>query len=241
MTERTAALLVIGDEILSGRTEDKNINFIAKYLNDGGIELKEVRVIGDEKYEIIKSVNGLRKKYDYLFTTGGIGPTHDDITAEAVAKAFKVELRKNKKAFDIMEKYYFMSNIDFTQERQKMTMMPKGAKLIDNAVSVAPGFSIGNVYVMAGVPKIMQAMMKEIMPKLKTGKKIYEESIECKKPEGEIARKLGEIQKKYKEVSIGSYPKFTPEKEIKYSTEIVVRGTDEKQVNMVAGEIIKNL
>ena len=158
----SAGIIIIGDEILSGRTKDTNINWIANELNQMGINLKEARVIEDDKKTIINTVLEFSKKFTYVFTSGGIGPTHDDITTESIAAAFKVDLEKNKIAMNLLKKHYEKSNIDFNEARQKMAIIPKGALLIDNPVSVAPGFNIRNVYVFAGIPKIMQSMFHSI-------------------------------------------------------------------------------
>ena len=218
----TAAFLVIGDEILSGRTKDKNIGFLADYLTALGIDLKEVRIVPDEKPEIIGAVNALRARYDYVFTSGGIGPTHDDITAESIADAFGVALNLDPRAVAIMEPHYPPGQ--FTPARQRMARIPEGADLIENKVSKAPGFRIENVHVMAGVPSIMQAMMDALAPTLKTGKKMLSETVAVDMPESRIAERLAAIQDAHPQTLIGSYPRAT---DGKFTTQIVIRSRDE--------------
>ncbi|WP_420414677.1 competence/damage-inducible protein A [Roseibium sp.] len=218
----TAAFLVIGDEILSGRTKDKNIGFLADYLTALGIDLNEVRIVPDIKSEIVDALNALRAKYTYVFTSGGIGPTHDDITADSVAAAFDVPLNLDPRAVAIMEKHYPPGQ--FTAARQRMARIPEGADLIENKVSKAPGFRIGNVHVMAGVPAIMQAMMDAIAPSLKTGKKMLSETVDAQMPESRIAEQLATIQDTHPQTLIGSYPKAI---DGKFTTQIVIRSRDE--------------
>ncbi|WP_299481281.1 molybdopterin-binding protein [uncultured Roseibium sp.] len=218
----TAAFLVIGDEILSGRTKDKNIGFVADYMTSLGIDLKEVRVVPDERDEIVLAVNALRSKYDYVFTSGGIGPTHDDITAESVAAAFDVPLNLDPRAVALLETHYAPGQ--FTPARQRMARIPEGADLIENKVSKAPGFRIENVHVMAGVPSIMQAMMDAISPTLKTGKKMLSETVAADMPESRIADRLAAIQEAHPETLIGSYPNAS---DGKFTTQIVIRSRDE--------------
>ncbi|TYC65356.1 competence/damage-inducible protein A [Stappia sp. BW2] len=218
----TAAFLVIGDEILSGRTKDKNIGFLADYLTALGIDLKEVRIVPDETPEIVSAVNALRARYDYVFTSGGIGPTHDDITAESIAEAFGVPLNLDPRAVAIMEPHYPPGQ--FTPARQRMARIPEGADLIENKVSKAPGFRIENVHVMAGVPSIMQAMMDALAPDLKTGKKMLSETVAADMPESRIAERLAAIQDAHPQTLIGSYPRAT---DGKFSTQIVIRSRDE--------------
>src|SRR5579862_3103723 len=202
----TAAVLVIGDEILSGRTKDKNIGYIAEYLTNIGIDLKEVRVVPDEEPEIIAAVNALRARYTYVFTTGGIGPTHDDITAECVAKAFGVAIDYHPRAVEIMQARVALTGGVMNEARMRMTRVPVGGELVLNKISGAPGFRIGNVIVMAGVPNIMQAMLDFVAPKLKTGAKMLSESVRADCREGDIGTELGEIARKHPDVVIGSYP-----------------------------------
>tara|TARA_X000000368_G_scaffold187728_1_gene148075 strand:+ start:713 stop:1426 length:714 start_codon:yes stop_codon:yes gene_type:complete len=216
-----ASLIIIGNEILSGRTQDKNLSYLATWLNEIGIQLSEVRVIRDEEDEIIDTVNLLRRKYNYVFTTGGIGPTHDDITSESIAKAFNVDLEINPQALAILKEYY--KDSDLTEARMKMTQIPKGAILVENPVSKAPGFKIENVFVMAGIPTIMQGMLEGAKIHLSGGKPMISESIDAFLPESFIAKELSSLQDKFKDVEIGSYP-FV--KDGKYGTSLVMRSTD---------------
>jgi len=206
----TACLLVIGNEVLSGRTQDANIKFLASRLGQVGIPLREVRVIPDVQQTIIATVNEVRAKFDHVFTTGGIGPTHDDITSECVAAAFGVPWEKHPEAWRRMEEAYANARggpTEFNAARQRMATMPRGATLIDNTVSVAPGFTIGNVHVMAGVPRIMQAMMDVLVPTLEGGPPIASRAVHViGLPEGTIAEGLGNIQARFPAVDIGSYP-----------------------------------
>jgi molybdenum cofactor synthesis domain-containing protein len=220
----TAAVLVIGDEILSGRTKDKNIGYIAEYLTTIGIDLKEVRVVPDEEPEIITALNALRNRYTYVFTTGGIGPTHDDITADCVAKAFGVSIDVDPRAYAIMNERFKAMGTEMNEARLRMTRIPAGADLVLNKVSAAPGFWIGNVIVMAGVPSIMQAMLDEAAPKLKTGVKMMSESVRADAREGDIGTELGQIAKAHPDVIIGSYP-FQDEKRGP-NTNVVIRSRD---------------
>ena len=228
----TAAFLVIGDEILSGRTKDKNIGFVADYLTSLGIDLKEVRIVPDEQGEIVGAVNDLRAKYDYVFTSGGIGPTHDDITAESIAAAFGVPLNLDPRAVAIMEKHYAAGQ--FTPARQRMARIPEGADLILNKVSKAPGFKIGNVHVMAGIPSIMQAMMDAIAPTLATGKKMLSETVAADMPESRIAERLAAIQDAHPQTLIGSYPQAS---EGKFTTQIVIRSRDRAVLDAAARDV----
>src|SRR3954447_17007448 len=182
----TAALLVIGDEILSGRTKDKNIGYIAEYLTNIGIDLKEVRVVADDEQAIVEALNALRRRYSYVFTTGGIGPTHDDITADCVAKAFGVPIDVDPRALAIMQERLAATGTEMNEARLRMTRIPKGGDFVLNKVSGAPGIWIDNVIVMAGVPSIMQAMLDEVAPKLKTGVRILAETIRADAREGDI-------------------------------------------------------
>lgn len=216
----TAAMLVIGDEILSGRTQDKNVSHVALKLVEHGIQLLEVRIIPDITQEIVDAVNHLRAKYDYVFTSGGIGPTHDDITADAIAAAFNVQIDHHPEAMAILTRHYETSGIEFNDARKRMARIPDGADLIDNPVSKAPGFRMENVFVMAGVPMIMQAMMESILPMLTGGAKMLTRTIGASLPEGKVAKDLGELQNKFPNVSIGSYPYF---KQGQVGTNLVLR------------------
>ena len=206
MSSFTAGIIVIGDEILSGRTQDSNSNFIAKNLLNEGIKLEEVVVIKDDKKTIIDRVINYSEKYSYVFTTGGIGPTHDDITSESISEAFNLEYQVNKDAFKILDNYYPKG--EFNESRQRMAMMPNGSELILNPMTAAPGFNIKNVYVLPGVPEIMQIMFLELIKKLKKGKPKLVITINTNLYESKIAFFLKDIQNKYKDSSIGSYPYF---------------------------------
>ena len=225
----TAAILVIGDEILSGRTKDKNIGYIAEYLTAIGIDLKEVRVVSDDETAIVTALNALRAAYAYVFTTGGIGPTHDDITAECVAKAFGVSIDYHPEAMRIISERAARMGAEMNEARKRMARIPAGASLVENKVSGAPGFRIDNVTVMAGVPSIMQAMLDAVAPTLKTGVKMLSESIRADLREGDVGSELGEIAKANPDVSIGSYPFF--DDKLGPNTNIVVRGRDQAKLS----------
>ncbi len=220
----TAGLLVIGDEILSGRTKDKNIGYLAEYLTGIGIELKEVRVVADSEPAVVEALNALRHRYTYVFTTGGIGPTHDDITADAVAKAFGVPVHHDPRAVEILQARLAATGSTMNEARMRMTRMPAGAELVLNKVSAAPGFRIGNVIVMAGVPTIMQAMLDEVAPKLRTGVKVASETVRADAREGDIGTELGEVASAHPEVMIGSYPFF--DETLGPNTNVVLRSRD---------------
>jgi molybdenum cofactor synthesis domain-containing protein len=202
----TAALVVTGEEILSGHTRDENIFHIALYLTEIGIDLREVRVVRDAEAEIIAAVNELRARYTYVFTTGGIGPTHDDVTTEAIAKAFGVEAVIDPRAVHAMRKGY--RGAELTPARLRMARIPQGAELIDNPVSRAPGFMIGNVIVMAGIPRIMQVMLDAVAPRLMKGRPMLARSVRIDAPEGDVATGLAAVQSAHPDVQIGSYPFF---------------------------------
>jgi molybdenum cofactor synthesis domain-containing protein len=224
----TAALLVIGDEILSGRTKDKNIGYIADYLTAVGIDLTEVRIVGDEESAIVDALNALRKRYTYVFTTGGIGPTHDDITADCVAKAFGVPIDVDPRALAIMQERLAATGGEMNEARLRMTRIPKGADLVPNKISGAPGIWIENVIVMAGVPSIMQAMLDEVVAKLKTGAKMVSETIRADAREGDIGTELGAIATTHPQVAIGSYPFFDPQHGP--NTNVVLRSRDAEKL-----------
>ena len=222
----TAAVLVIGDEILSGRTKDRNTGYIAEYLTNIGIELREARVVPDVEEEIVAALNALRSRYTYVFTTGGIGPTHDDITADSIAKAFGVTIDEDPRALAMMMERYQPG--DLTAARRRMARIPAGADLIENPISKAPGFRIGNVFVMAGVPNIMQAMFDSAAAGLETGVKIIAETIEAGGiPEGRYGTALAEIAAAHPGVTVGSYPSFA---DGRFRNQIVVRGKDEGKI-----------
>lgn len=230
----TAALLVIGGEILSGRTKDKNIGYIAEYLTAMGIDLKEVRVVPDDEGEIIAAINALRAKFTYLLTTGGIGPTHDDITADCVAKALGVEISHDPRAVAMLRERY-VNPEDLNEARLRMARIPHGSTLIANSISKAPGFMCGNVIVMAGVPAIMQVMLDEIAPSLAKGRVMASLSVDAGGlPEGAYAAALGAIQKGHEGVIIGSYPHFDG---VKFANQIVLRSRDEALLQKVRGEV----
>jgi molybdenum cofactor synthesis domain-containing protein len=228
----TAAVLVIGDEILSGRTKDQNIGHIAERLTEIGIDLREVRVVPDDEPVIVDALNALRSRYTYVFTTGGIGPTHDDITADAVAKAFGVGIDHDPRAVALLSEIFPAASLN--EARMRMARLPDGSDLIVNTVSKAPGFRIGNVHVMAGVPKIMHAMLDEVLPTLRTGPKVLSETILANAKEGEIGTPLGAIQATYPSASIGSYP-F--QNEAGYNTNIVVRSRDPEVLAQAASDV----
>jgi molybdenum cofactor synthesis domain-containing protein len=221
----TACVIIIGNEILSGRTQDSNLAWLAKTLNETGIKLREARVVADAPEAIIAAVNACRAQYDYVFTTGGIGPTHDDITSECIARAFGVAYTRNAEALELLTRYYGQDKLN--EARLKMCDMPAGATLIHNPVSAAPGYIIGNVYVMAGVPSIMRAMFDSIRHTLKGGRPVQSITVSTYLAEGLIAQRLGEIQKSFPEVDIGSYP-FV--RDGKLGTSLVARHEDAVQL-----------
>jgi molybdenum cofactor synthesis domain-containing protein len=224
----TAGLLVIGDEILSGRTKDKNIGYVADYLTASGIDLKEVRVVSDDETAIVAALNALRNTYDYVFTTGGIGPTHDDITADCVAKAFGVSIDYHPEAVAILKERMAKIGGELNEARLRMARIPAGAELVANKVSGAPGFWIDNVIVMAGVPAVMQTMLDEVAPKLKTGAKLLSVTIRADAKEGDVGTELGAIAKAHPETLIGSYPFF--DEKLGPNTNIVVRARDPEKL-----------
>lgn len=219
----TAALMVIGDEILSGRTKDKNIGYIADHCTSIGIQLLEVRIVPDIEREIVDAVNALRAKYTYVFTTGGIGPTHDDITADSIAKAFGVGIDVDQRALDIMMPYFEKRGVEVTPARLRMARIPDGAELVENSISVAPGFMLDNVIVMAGIPNIMQVMLDAVTPRLRKGRMMHSHAIDLDHPEGLVAELLGTHQKDYPDVSMGSYPTI---KNNRPCTQLVLRSVD---------------
>jgi len=216
----SAAMVVIGDEILSGRTKDRNIGHLADVLTAVGIDLREVRIVPDEEDAIVEAVNTLRARVRYVFTTGGIGPTHDDITADSIAKAFGLPCEYDDRAYAMLEADYAKRGLPFTEARKRMARMPRGAQHIDNPVSLAPGFQVENVFVMAGVPAIFQAMLDNVLPRLETGAKLLSATIPCSFGEGTIGGPLGDIQKAHPDTIIGSYPKY---QDGRFWTELVVR------------------
>lgn len=230
----TACVVMIGDELLSGRTRDANLSYIATHLNEAGIQVREARVIPDIEDNIVATVNEARARYDYVFTTGGIGPTHDDITADAIAKAFGVGIDYHPEAVALLGAHYEETGGAFTDARKRMARVPDGAALIDNPVSKAPGFQIGNVFVLAGIPRIMQAMLDDLLPRLKGGRRMESRTVRALIGEGEIAAGLDALQKRYRDVAIGSYPFFHGQT---FGTSLVMRSTDTARLAHVAGEV----
>jgi molybdenum cofactor synthesis domain-containing protein len=232
----SAAVLLIGDEILSGRTKDKNLGYIADFLTALGIDLLEARVVGDNEAAIVAAVNDLRSRYSYVFTTGGIGPTHDDITADAVAKAFGVPIDHDPQAVALLQAFFSEIGREPNEARMRMARLPQGARMIPNPVSKAPGFQIGNVHVMAGVPAIMQAMLQELAPGLARGVPMRSAAVTIRAGEGDIAAGLGSIQKAHPTVVIGSYP-F--EADDGFAAQIVVRSRDDHALAAALEEVRK--
>lgn len=228
----TAAVLVIGNEILSGRTQDANLAFLGKSLNEVGVRLMEARVVADVEADIVAALNALRARWDYVFTTGGIGPTHDDITAESVAKAFGRKLIRHPEAERRLRAHYEPDKIN--EARLRMANTPEGATLIDNPVSVAPGFRVENVFVMAGVPAIMRAMFDGIKGSLRGGAPVRSVTVPAFLAEGTIAKDLGALQARFPELDIGSYPFFRTGR---FGTSLVLRGTDEGRLARAAAEL----
>jgi molybdopterin-biosynthesis enzyme MoeA-like protein len=229
----TACLIIIGNEILSGRTRDANLQHIAVTLNNWGVRLREARVIPDVEQTIVDTVNACRAAFDYVFTTGGIGPTHDDITAASIAKAFGVGLIKHQASFEAMAARYPDPG-DFNESRQKMCYIPEGAEAIDNSVSIAPGFRIDNVFVMAGVPSIMRAMLGTLRQDVVGGDPVQSRTINVYLGEGAVAQGLSAVQDRYPETDIGSYPFY---REGVFGTSLVLRDTDEARLDRALGEV----
>ena len=233
----TAAMLVIGNEVLSGRTQDANIKHVGTELGLKGIQLSEVRIVPDIESAIIDAINALRKSYDYVFTTGGIGPTHDDITSDCVAKAFSVKNVPHPEGFPLLEAFYAEKGIEFNGARQRMAHTPEGAELIKNDVSMAPGYRIGNVHVMAGVPRIMRDMLAGILPSLKGGAVVKSKAVTTDLPEGVLAEHLKKLQRSYDEaVDIGSYPKDRKGKK-GYIVSLIIRSSNEQVLENVVTEL----
>ena len=231
-----AAIIVIGNEILSGRTQDVNIGSLSKWLNGLGVKVEEARVIADEEKQIIKTIHELRKKFNYIFTTGGIGPTHDDITSRSIAKAFNLSYGYHKEAYAILEKYYGKNK--FSEGRKKMAMLPNKASLILNPSSGAPGFIVKNVFCLPGVPSILKSMLGGLNDKIKGGKKILSRTISVQTVESEIAKSLEDVQNQFKKVEIGSYPFFRLGK---IGVSIVIRSTEKNQVDVCYKQIVSFL
>ena len=233
-TKVNAAILIIGNEILSGRTQDTNTSTLATWLNSIGVKVNEVRVVPDDEKIIIDTLNILRKSYNYVFTTGGIGPTHDDITAESVSKAFNRKYQIHKEAFKLLEAYYKPG--EFNKGRQKMVWMPEGAELILNPTSGAPGFNVDNVFCLPGVPSILKSMLGGLKNKIVGGEPILSHTISLRTVESEIANSLTKIQEKNKDVEIGSYPFFHAGK---LGVSIVIRSEDQSKIDLCNSEILK--
>lgn len=238
MGNPTAAILVIGDEILSGRTKDKNIGWLAEQLTSLGIQLAEARVIADQHTVIVSHVQSLSRAYDYLFTSGGIGPTHDDITTAAVAAAFERPVERNGEAMARLIRHYENTDIDFNEARQKMADIPQGARLIDNPVSAAPGYQLENVFVMAGVPSILQAMFATYSHRLTGGKPPLRITVQCQTGEGNIAGILAAVTEEFSGISVGSYPWFKPGQ---FGTAAVVTGLDRTIVEAASQSLLEQV
>jgi molybdenum cofactor synthesis domain-containing protein len=231
----TACLIIIGNEILSGRTVDANLSYIAKRLGEIGIRMAEARVVPDDEAAIVEAVNACRARHDYVFTTGGIGPTHDDITAQSIARAFARRFERNREAERRLLAYYPPERVNAA--RMSMADMPEGVELIDNPISVAPGFRLENVHVLPGVPQIMQAMLDGLLPRLRGGARVRSRAITVLAPEGDVAAAgLGDIQARFPALEIGSYPFWRPEGP---GTTIVFRGTDQAQINAAAEALLE--
>ncbi len=233
----TACLLIIGNEILSGRTKDANLNFLALELNKLGVQLRECRVIPDVEQTVVDTVNEVRRKFDYVFTTGGIGPTHDDITADCIAKAFGVGISEHPEAVARMTRHYGDAAL-FTPARRRMARIPHGGVLVDNPVSVAPGFQMENVFTFAGIPSIMQGMFHAMKHRLVGGTPVVSRTVRTNLPEGIIAEPLGALQKRFEDLDIGSYPGF---RNGKVSVSLVLRGTDDARLASASAELIDTL
>lgn len=227
MSNPTAAMLVIGDEILSGRTRDSNMHHLAGELTRHGIRLAEARVVADDHATIVAAVNALRAGHDHLFTSGGIGPTHDDITAEAIAAAFGVGISQRADALALLAAHYDRAGLEFNEARKRMARIPDGASLIDNPVSTAPGFTLGNVHVMAGVPNIFQAMVASVMPTLTGGAPLLSQTLRVNRGEGDVAGPFGALAAEFPDLSMGSYPFI---QNGAHGTNLVIRGTDAGQI-----------
>ena len=241
ITTVTAAMLVIGNEILSGRTQDANIQHLGIELGLHGIQLTEVRIVADIEHDIVNAINALRKRYDYVFTTGGIGPTHDDITSECIAKAFGVPNIPHPVGFKLLADFYASKNIEFNSARQRMAHTPEGATLIKNEVSMAPGYCMDNVYVMAGVPRIMKNMLSGILPLLKGGSVVKSHALTTDLPEGIIAEHLTVLEKSYSgKIDIGSYPKDRKAKK-GYIVTLIIRSSDEKLLKEATNKLREKL
>ncbi len=230
----TAAVLIIGDEILSGRTKDVNLGIIAEWAGALGLDLREARVVADEEPAIVEAVNALRARYDHVFTTGGIGPTHDDITADAVARAFGVPIGHHPEAVRILKAHFASIGREANEARMRMARVPEGAVLIDNPVSLAPGFRIGNVYVMAGIPRVMTAMLEAVARMIEPGRPMLSVSAEIDAAEGDIAAPLKDIQARHRSVIIGCYPRQAGDR---FCASVVLRSRDAALLEAAAAEV----
>ncbi|KZD12726.1 competence/damage-inducible protein A [Oceanibaculum pacificum] len=230
----SASLVIIGNEVLSGRTKDANLAYLGAQLAEMGIRMMEVRIVPDIEDRIIEAVKALSARYTYVFTTGGIGPTHDDITAACIAKAFDVRLIRHPEAMRVLAAHYAASGAEFNDARKKMAEVPEGAVLVDNPVSKAPGFRIANVYVFAGIPRVMQAMFESIRHELTKGAPIESRTVSCRLGEGTLAAGLGAVQQRYADIDIGSYPYFVAGG---FGVSLVLRGTDTDRLQQAADEV----
>lgn len=228
MANPTAAMLVIGDEILSGRTRDSNLHYLAGELSRAGIDLAEARLVGDDHAAIVAAIRALAPAHDHLFTSGGIGPTHDDITADAVAEAMGAAIGPRADALAILQAHYDRQGVEFNEARRRMARIPDGARLIENPVSAAPGFSLGNVHVMAGVPRIFEAMVASLLPGLTGGAPLLTQSLRVMRGEGEIAAGFAALAADFPDLSMGSYPFHANGA---HGTNLVIRGADRAQVD----------
>ncbi|WP_170370264.1 competence/damage-inducible protein A [Ruegeria arenilitoris] len=238
MPNPTAAMLVIGDEILSGRTRDANMHYLAQELTKQGIDLKEVRIVSDEAPAIEAAVTALSQGYDHVFTSGGIGPTHDDITADCIARAFGAQIDVRDDARALLQAHYDQSGLELNEARLRMARIPDAATLIDNPVSTAPGFTLGNVHVMAGVPLVFQAMVASVLPTLTGGKPLLSQTLRVNRGEGDIAATLAAVAEEFSDVSIGCYP-FQINGV--FGANVVVRGTDGSRIDAVTTRLAKEL
>ena len=238
MPNPTAAILVIGDEILSGRTRDANMHHLANVLTKVGIDLKEARFVSDDDTAIVDAIRALSKSYDHVFSSGGIGPTHDDITADAIATAFHKRIDVREDALKILQAHYDRQGVELNEARLRMARIPDGADLIDNPVSSAPGFRLSNVHVMAGVPSIFQAMLRSVLPSLVGGMPIQSETVRINRGEGDVAADLGVLAQTFPDVSIGSYP-F--QKDGVYGANLVLRSSDKDRLAAAKAELIKRV
>jgi molybdenum cofactor synthesis domain-containing protein len=234
MPNPTAAMLVIGDEILSGRTRDANMHYLSGQLTEAGIDLREVRVVSDDPDAIVGAVKALSAGFETVFTSGGIGPTHDDITADCIAAAFNASIDVRDDARALLQAHYDRQGVELNEARLRMARIPDGAVLIDNPVSIAPGFTLGNVHVMAGVPAVFQAMLATVLPTLTGGAPLINKTYRIERGEGDIAGPLGTLAKDYPDLSIGSYPY---QKDGRYGANIVIRGTDGGMIDAAIAEL----